>query len=60
MDLVNSSGTAMIIDNVKEIGNEEMEFTIDSDRIMDINKEDKLSEASGEYTGLLRFREEES
>jgi choline kinase len=59
-DLVYCTGTAMIIDNVKELGEEEMKVTIENDKIVDISKTIPLDLAHGEYIGLLRFEKEEA
>jgi choline kinase len=54
-DLISSQGTAMIIDNVKSLGHEEMKVTIKDEEIVDISKEIPVENSDGEYIGLLRF-----
>jgi choline kinase len=59
-DFVTTDGTAMVIDKVKDLGDEEMKVSIKDETIIDISKTIPLSEASGEYIGLMRFEKPES
>ena len=59
-NFASTSGTAMVIDDVKELGEEEMKVSIRDGRIMCIGKALDPRKAHGEYIGLMRFTGDES
>ena len=52
---VSTSGTAMVVDDYKVLGEEEMKVIIRQGRVVDIGKDINPEEADGEYIGILRF-----
>ncbi len=55
MALENGPDTFLIIDNTKELGEEEMKVIIEGDRIRDISKALDPSLSHGEYIGISKF-----
>jgi len=54
-DLLDCGNSAMVIDNVKKLGKEEMKVKIEGDRITEISKEIEPSSADGEYIGVSLY-----
>ena len=56
--LIATNGSAMVVDNVKVLGEEEMKVKIKDGRIVEISKSIPPENAHGEYIGISRYSPE--